>query len=117
MSAFERNPSPARFSLILAASFGVNWVLLSVNVAHFQDWPLEIVLTVPFALLIVLIHKWFRLSNTSYGLIFVFMILHIIGTHYTYSKVPLGCWLEDAFDASRYHYDRIVHFGFGLLMA
>jgi putative membrane protein len=29
----------------------------------------------------------------------------------------LGFWLQDLLDASRNHYDRIVHFSFGLLMA
>ena len=33
------------------------------------------------------------------------------------SKVPLGFWLKDAFDLSRNHFDRIVHFAFGLLLA
>ena len=114
---YEREPVPRRFPAILAVAFAVDWVLLSVNVAHFQDWLLENVLTVPFALLIVLTHKWFRLSNISYGLIFVYMVLHIIGTHYTYSEVPFGFWLQDVLEASRNHYDRIVHFSFGLLMA
>ncbi len=114
---YERKPVPRRFPLILAAAFAVDWALLSVNVVHFQDWVLENVLTVPFALLILLTHKWFRLSNLSYGLIFVYMVLHIIGTHYTYSEVPLGFWLQDVLDTSRNHYDRIVHFSFGLLMA
>lgn len=114
---FERDPTPRQFPRILAAAFAVNWVLLSINVAEFQDWMLENVLTVPFALLILLTHQWFRLSNISYGLIFVYMMMHIIGTHYTYSDVPLGFWLQDLLDESRNNYDRIVHFSFGLLMA
>ena len=92
---YEREPVPRRFPLVLAAAFAVDWVLLSVNVAHFQDWVLENVLTVPFALLIVLTHKWFRLSNVSYGLIFVYMVLHVIGTHYTYGGSTCrwsSCW-------------------------
>jgi putative membrane protein len=86
-------------------------------VAHFQDWILENVLTVPFALLILVTHKWFRLSNVSYGLIFAYMVLHIIGTHYTYSEVPFGFWLQGLLGLGRNHYDRIVHLSFGLLMA
>ncbi len=114
---YEHRPGPGRFPWALLWVFVVDWVLLSVNVAFFNDWILENALTVPFALLIVLTHKWFRLSNVSYSLIFAYMVLHIIGTHYTYSEVPLGYWLKDLLSLSRNHYDRIVHFSFGLLMA
>ena len=44
------------------------------------------------------------------------MILHILGSHYTYSEVPLGYFLQDLFGASRNMYDRLVHFSFGLLL-
>jgi putative membrane protein len=47
----------------------------------------------------------------------MFLTLHGVGAHYTYSEVPLGFWIKDAFDLSRNHYDRIAHFSFGLLMA
>ena len=46
----------------------------------------------------------------------VFMILHAIGGHYTYAEVPLGAGWSDALGLARNHYDRVVHFSFGLLM-
>jgi putative membrane protein len=46
----------------------------------------------------------------------VFMLLHAIGGHYTYAQVPLGDWLKDALGLSRNHFDRVVHFSFGLLL-
>ncbi len=45
------------------------------------------------------------------------MSLHAVGGHYTYAEVPFGYWLKDAFHLGRNHFDRIVHFSFGLLMA
>jgi putative membrane protein len=53
------------------------------------------------------------------------MILHIIGAHYTYSEVPYNEWskalfgfdIQEYFNFQRNHYDRLVHFSFGLLMA
>ncbi len=36
-------------------------------------------------------------------------------TH-TYSEVPLGDWVPDAFGLARNHYDRVVHFAFGALL-
>ena len=56
------------------------------------------------------------------GLIF-FTILHIIGARYIYSYVPYREWLttiglvgSDLFHNSRNHYDRFVHFAFGVLL-
>jgi putative membrane protein len=57
------------------------------------------------------------LSDLSYILLAVFLTLHAVGAHYTYSQVPLGDWLKDALHLSRNHFDRIVHFAFGLLLA
>ncbi len=45
------------------------------------------------------------------------MILHVVGSHYTYSEVPFGYWLQDIMNADRNMYDRVVHFGFGFLLA
>ena len=45
------------------------------------------------------------------------MTLHAIGAHYTYAQVPLGLWVKEAFHHSRNHYDRLVHFSFGLMLA
>ena len=44
------------------------------------------------------------------------MTLHAIGAHYTYAEVPAGFWLKDALHLSRNHFDRLVHFSFGLLL-
>jgi putative membrane protein len=40
----------------------------------------------------------------------------MIGAHYTYAETPLGFWMQDWFGFARNHYDRIVHFSFGLLI-
>lgn len=45
------------------------------------------------------------------------MSLHVFGSHYTYSEVPLGYELQQWLGASRNMYDRFVHFLFGLLLA
>jgi putative membrane protein len=74
-------------------------------------------LTVPFVILIYLTYRWFRFSNVSYGLVFTYMMLHIYGSHYTYAEVPFGFWMQSVLGLARNHYDRIVHFSFGLLLA
>ena len=67
----------------------------------------------------------FPLSRISYTLIFLFMVLHQIGAHYTYAEVPYNAWTEAIFGVSlndamgweRNHFDRLVHFLYGLLLA
>jgi putative membrane protein len=70
-----------------------------------------------FLPLLVFTYRIFPLSDLSYLLITLFLMLHAVGAHYTYAEVPVGFWLQDAFHLGRNHFDRIVHFSFGLLMA
>lgn len=56
------------------------------------------------------------LSNVSYLLIMVWLTLHTVAAHYTYANVPAGLWLDQWFGFERNHFDRIVHFSFGLLL-
>jgi len=51
-------------------------------------------------------------SNTSYILMSVFIILHTIGGHYTFERVPFD-WVSEFFGFERNHYDRIAHFSVG----
>jgi len=52
--------------------------------------------------------------------IFVFLVLHQVGAHFTYPEVPLPAWIgaigtvAPETSAGRNHYDRIAHFAFGL---
>jgi putative membrane protein len=106
-----------RYQKGLLGVFVVLWVALAIDPWYRQDWLLENILVlvlVPTGLLIV---RYFRLSNLSYTLITLFLILHIIGAHYTYEKVPFGGVVSAAFGAERNHYDRLVHFSFGFLLA
>jgi len=106
-----------RFGHVLLGVFVFNWIVLAVNVEFYEDWKLENWLTVPFVVLLYLTSRWFRLSDVSYGLVFVYMTLHIVGSHYTYAEVPFGFWMQALLDLPRNHYDRIVHFSFGFLLA
>ena len=47
----------------------------------------------------------------------IYICLHVYGAKYTYAENPFGYWLKDAFNLERNHYDRIVHFSFGFLLA
>ena len=82
-----------------------------------RDWLLENLLVFFYAALLIVTYRWFRFSNLSYALFTLFISLHLLGAHYTYSETPFGFWLQDWFGFERNHYDRIVHFCFGLLIA
>jgi putative membrane protein len=79
-----------------------------------ETWLLENVLVFVLAAALAATHRRFVFSNVSHASIFAFLMLHAVGSHYTYSAVPAGQWLQEAFDLSRNHYDRVVHFVFGL---
>lgn len=117
MGWYSGGKSKDRFVSTLFFAFVLNWIILAFNVSFFEDWVMENALNVPFVILLYIAHKWFRFSNLSYALIFAYMMLNIFGSHYTYSEVPFGFWMQDVFGMVRNHYDRIVHFAFGFLLA
>jgi len=78
---------------------------------------LKNLLVVIYGTLLVLTYRRFTFSNLSYALFGIFITLHLIGSHYTYAETPLGYWLQELFETERNHYDRIVHFAYGLLIA
>ena len=109
-----------RDNLLLKWLIGVYlvvWIVTAVSPLYRTDWMLENLLVVLFLPILIATYRVFPLSDLSYILITLFMILHAVGAHYTYAEVPLGFWMKDAFSLSRNHFDRIVHFSFGLLMA
>jgi putative membrane protein len=92
------------------------WIVTAINPLYPRDWLLENLLVFIYGALLVVTYRRFRFSNLSYGLFTLFLSLHLVGAHYTYAEVPFGFWLQDTFDLERNHYDRIVHFTFGLLL-
>jgi putative membrane protein len=90
-----------------------------------HDWMLENALVLIFSILILATCRSFPLSRVSYTLLFVFLMLHEIGSHYTYALVPYDDWFRSLFGTGlnellgfeRNHFDRFVHFCYGLLLA
>jgi putative membrane protein len=93
------------------------WVVTAIAPFDRHDWLLENLLVFGYGALLLWTYPRFAFSNLSYGLFAVFLSLHLIGAHYTYAETPFGFWLQEALDLSRNHYDRLVHFSFGLLIA
>ena len=112
-TAFTKNYWLLSFLVVFLAI----WTDSFLGTPDMANWKLENVLTfVGIAFLIGTFRKY-QFSDLSYLLIAVFLCLHVYGLKYTYAENPFGYWLQDVFDTPRNHYDRIVHFGFGFLLA
>jgi putative membrane protein len=106
-----------RLHKLLLGWYVLFWIAMAISPNDRSDWLLENLLSVAFVAVLLATYRRFRFSDTSYILITIFLTLHTVGAHYTYSEVPLGFWLKEWFGLSRNHFDRIVHFTFGLLLA
>lgn len=100
----------------LFAFYALFWTALAIAPLNRTDWFLENLLVFAAAPWLIRMYRKRPLSNASYVLLAIFFCLHTIGSHYTYSEVPAGYWIRDLFGLARNHYDRVVHFSFGLLL-
>ena len=113
-----------RFAAVTLAIFLLIWTALAISPSYRHDWLLENVLVFVGLPALLLIHRHLPLSRISYSLIFIFLCLHAVGAHYTYSEVPYDAWFEsisgttlnEVFGWDRNHFDRVVHFCWGLLL-
>lgn len=114
-----------RYALILAGVFLIVWILLAIAPHDRADWALENALAVVCIIYLALTARRLPLSRISYTLIFVFLCLHEVGAHYTYAEVPYDAWFQATFGRTfnslvgwqRNNFDRVIHFGYGLLLA
>lgn len=101
-------------------------IFIIVGIAPYDraTWLLENMMTSFFAVFLFFQQRRQPFSNASWWLIFTFGTLHIVGAHYTYSLVPYNDWsqsvmgvrLNDLLGWQRNHFDRLVHFAYGLLL-
>lgn len=80
-------------------------------------WWLEVAPVLIGAPLLVATHWRFPLTPLLYRLVFLHALVLILGGHYTYARVPPGFWVQELFDLSRNHYDRLGHFFQGFVPA
>jgi len=117
--------SHRQYFLLLTALFAILWIALAIDPLFRDDWLLENALVGAFIIALALSWRWFTFSRISVTLIFLFLCLHEVGAHYTYSHVPYDEWirsltgtsLNEAMGWERNHFDRLVHFSYGLLLA
>jgi putative membrane protein len=105
-----------KYHWFLIILFVAVWGWAAWNPVYPEDWLLENYLVFLFVPVILVLGYFFKLSKVSYTFITIFLILHVIGSHYTYGEVPLGYTLQEWFGSTRNMYDRLVHFACGLLL-
>lgn len=113
-----------RYPATLLALFGAWWLVLAIAPHFRQDWLLENILVFAAVPVLVLTYGNLRFSNTAYTCLFVFFALHELGAHYTYSLVPYDDWsraligrsISELAGAERNHFDRAIHFLYGVLV-
>src|SRR5687768_2187500 len=114
-----------QYLLNLGILFAIWWTLLGIAPRERGAWMLENLLAVLMVIFLGLFHRRLLFSRISYTLIFIFMCLHQIGAHYTYSLVPYDAWFHkltgrsfnDLVGWERNNFDRVVHFCYGFFLA
>jgi len=114
----HRNPLRSNYWLMgFILVFLLVWVNSFMGTTDLSNWMLENLLVLLFLPVLVLTYRKYQFSDLSYLLLCIYLCLHVYGSKYTYAENPFGYWLQDQLNWSRNHYDRIVHFGFGFLLA
>jgi putative membrane protein len=98
------------------------WAVSCINVPYPKYFWLQHVPTVGGIVALAWAQNRLQISRVSYTLIIALMALHVFGARYLYSYVPYDEWTQrlfgfsitDRFGFERNHYDRLVHFCFGL---
>ncbi|CAN5350946.1 DUF2238 domain-containing protein [soil metagenome] len=98
--------------LVLAA-------LVASGVAPYDrgTWLLEVAPALIAAPVLWATWRRYPLTTLLYALIALHMLVLMLGGAYTYARVPLGFWLQDALHLGRNPYDKIGHFMQGLVPA
>lgn len=113
------------FQRTLTAGFLVFFALSCINPPYMDFLLMQHVPTILVVGLLCWLANQFEISRLSFSLMILFLCLHTLGARYLYSFTPYDAWSEalfginitQTFGFERNHYDRVVHFSYGLLLA
>jgi len=117
VAAVRRGAPSAREPLALLAAAAVVLVASGIAPVERGTWWLEVAPVLIGVPILIATYRAFRLSPLLYRLLFLHAVILAVGGHYTYAKVPAGFWVQDLFDLSRNHYDRLGHLAQGFIPA
>lgn len=104
-------PTPGkRWPALLLVLFLLETILLAIHPFNRDVWLAEnLTALIPAAALVLLYCFRVRFSDTAYTLMALWFLLHMIGGHYTFERVPFD-WITDLFGFARNNFDRVCHF-------
>jgi len=105
---------PGSHKIIYAVYF-IIWTIMAIDPKYPPDWLLENVLVFIFFPLTIWLDRKYHFTSTSLIFLLVFASLHSLGAHYTYAEMEWFDAITYFFGFERNHFDRLVHFLFGLL--
>jgi len=106
-----------RLCLVLLVGVTAALVVSGIKPHDALTWLLEVLPVLIAVPIMIATYRRFPLTPLLYVLIALHALVLIVGGHYTYARVPLGFWMQDWFDLTRNHYDRIGHFMQGFVPA
>ena len=102
-----------RFPIVLATVLAAVIAWSAHQPAEWGVWWMEMSWVLGTFAVLASTYRRFRFSNLAYGIVFLWLLMHTIGAHYTFERVPAE-WLKALLGSERNHYDRIAHFVVGL---
>jgi putative membrane protein len=113
-----------RWNRVMLTAFLLLWGASCIRPPHPEYLLMQHGPTVVAIAALVAVQNRLAVSRISYTAILFFLTLHLLGARYLYTFVPYDDWLQpllgfrstDHFGFRRNHYDRFVHFMFGLLI-
>ena len=100
---------------LVYALYIVVWIIMAINPKYPQDWLLENVLIFIFFPFVIWMDNKHHYTLLSLIFLLIFTSLHSLGSHYTYAEMEHFNAITHFFGFERNHFDRLVHFLFGLL--
>ncbi len=105
------------FRPILVVLVGVMLVASGIRPLERWTWALEVFPVVLGLPIVLATAKKFPFTSLACILLTVHAGILCLGGHYTYAKVPLGLWVQEALGLARNHYDRVGHVAQGFVPA
>jgi putative membrane protein len=105
---FMRNKIPHLFLWL----YLVEMILLGIHPYSRSTWFAE---NLPIWILVgalVATYPRFQFSNSAYAWMMPLILMHTLGGHFTFERVPFD-WVTEMFGFDRNHFDRIAHFSVG----
>ncbi len=101
-----------RSAYLFAGGYALLFLFFAVDPYDRVVWWAE---NIPILLLVATILitcRYHRFSPISYFFMSILIVLHTIGGHYTFERVPFSL-VTEMFGFERNHYDRLAHFSVG----